>query len=558
MKANIGHSESSAGVAAMAKVLLQLEHRQLAPSIASDEPNPNIDFDETPFYLQHGLSEWPSAGNEPRRALINSFGAGGVNACVVVEEYRPPVAANERQEAGPYLFVLSAKNEERLRDYADRVLARLRSDRHVDLGALCYTLQAGREAMEERLAVVVSDADELIALLAEWRESGSAVNVHRGSLGPRRGSRRSSKLLEGGNLAELAIKWAAGEDVEWESLYARAVPERIGAPTYPFARERYWISESPAPERPAFSATRLHPLIACNSSTLSEVSFSSSLSDGAFYALDHKVHDERVFPGAAFLEMACVSGNLAGERRVRKIMDVVWMRPLSFRDGTKAVRTVLRQRGDAAEFAISSLGEDFENVVHSEGVLAFAKGHADSGAEERVSLQAIKARCSRREDGGAFYDKFGEYGLHYGPSFRTIQEIHADSVVAISKLKIADHLKADFGQFLLHPALIDGALQTVAALGGRTAEGVPYLPFAVDEIDLLRPVPQTCYAVAECADPEAQNYAGVAKFNIRLLDESGEVLVRFRNLYVRPLTKPFVSEHPTATGRLLRMSEAVE
>src|SRR5581483_10542440 len=305
VKANIGHSESAAGIAGLAKVILQMKHRQLVPSIYSDEVNPDIEFKESPFYLQHGLSEWESSPGHPRRALINSFGAGGVNACVILEEYEKPNSSDNRQESGPYLFVLSAKEEDRLREYVDRLLIHLKCEQQVDLASLCYTLQVGREAMEERLAVVVSDVNELIDRLGDWSKRGPSANVYRGSLGRRRGSRRPAKLREAGmgeqSLIELASMWVAGEEVDWDNLYPSNKPRRIGLPTYPFARERYWISDSLIPEKRTGSHAQLHPLISCNSSTLKEVSFSSWLQDSAFYAVDHKVNEERIFPGAGFL-----------------------------------------------------------------------------------------------------------------------------------------------------------------------------------------------------------------------------------------------------------------
>jgi len=229
---------------------------------------------------------------------------------------------------------------------------------------------------------------------------------------------------------------------------------------------------------------------------------------------------------------------------VRKIKDIVWIHPLSFRTGAQALQTVLRQTGDSVEYVISSFDDENETIVHSEGRLAFGNGSADpADAEDRIPLQALKAQCAGPEDGAACYDKFREYGLHYGPSFQTIQELYVNGSFALSKLKIAEHLKGDFGQYILHPSLIDGALQTAAGLVGSLAPRTPYLPFALDEIDIIRPVPQTCYAYAECSDAHTQNRAGVTKFNIRLLSESGEVLIKFKNLYLRPLARPLLSNH---------------
>jgi len=540
VKANIGHSESAAGIAGLAKVILQMKHRQLAPSIYSNEVNPNIEFNESPFYLQHGLTEWESSSAYPRRALINSFGAGGVNACVIVEEYVNPISSEDWQEAGPCVFTLSARNEDRLREYVDRLLTRLRGERDIDLASLCYTLQVGREAMEERLAIVVSEATELIDRLEDWRkgESGSAAKIFRGSARSHRRSKQSSNQ----SLIELASKWAAGEEVDWRSLYSHKTLRPISLPTYPFARERYWMSDAVAPERPAPSTARLHPLIDFNSSTLKEVSFSSSLSDTAFYAVDHKVGEDRVFPGAGFLEMACIAGNIAGEQRVRKIKDVVWVRPLSFQTGSRALRTSLTYVGDSVEYAISSRDDENEAIVHSEGRLNFSHSATNpADAKDRIPIQAVKALCASRVEKADYYKKFGDFGLHYGPSFQTVQEIYVNDSFALSKLNLPDHLKGDFGQFILHPSIVDGALQTVAGLVSGAKSATPHLPFALDEIEIAHSVPQTCYAYAEFADSHAQNHSGVMKFNIRLLNESGEVLIQFKNLYVRPLAGPLTT-----------------
>ena len=553
VKANMGHSESAAGIAGLAKVILQMEHRQLAPSIHSDEANPNIEFKESPFYLQHGLSEWESSPVHPRRALINSFGAGGVNACVILEEYEKTGSPHYGREAGPCLFTLSAKNEDRLREYVNRLLVRLKAEPAIDLASLCYTLQVGREAMEERLAIVVSEVNELIDRLSDWSKRRSSDNIYRGSLGPRRGSKRSSTLakaaVEKHNLIELAPMWAAGEDVDWENLYTRNKPRRIALPTYPFARERYWVSDSLIPEKRTLPNNQLHPLISYNSSTLKEVSFSSSLSDTAFYAVDHKVNEEGIFPGAGFLEMACISGNIAGEQRVRKITDIVWMQPLSFRRGPQTVRTLLKHVGDSVEYVITSLDDENETILHSEGRLAFRNEWGDpADAEEHIPIQALKAQCASPEDGAAYYNEFRKCGINFGLSFQTIQEIYVNKSFALSRLKIADHLKVGFGQFILHPSMIDGALQTAAGLVRDLEPATLHLPFALDELDIVHPVRQTCYAYAELADSSEQNRAGVRKFNIRLLNESGDVLIKFKNLFFRALAQAQTSPRSPAAG----------
>lgn len=539
VKANIGHSESAAGIASLIKASLQIQHHQLVPSICSDPPNPNIDFEKSPFYLQHQLSDWESSRGTPRRALVNSFGAGGVNACVILEEYERPDAVQNLPQALPCLFVLSARNEERLHKYVNDWLAWFQSHPRFDLTSLCYTLQVGREAMRERLAIVVSDAHELIDRLREWSQQGSSSYVYRGNAGTSRTSksRTLQSVISGEqSMSEVASSWVAGQDVDWASLYPAETPSRVSLPTYPFAKERYWISDSQPAESPELPATQLHPLISYNSSTLSGISFTSRLLDTEFYAVDHEVNDERIFPGAGFLEMACFAGNIAGEQRVRKLKDAVWIHPLSFSKGPQMLRIRLKPGVSDVAYEISSLDEENEKILYSEGRLAFGNVLTDiADGEDRISIESLKAQCSSKLDGSAFYEKFRKCGLNYGPSFRSVQEIFVSESFALARLKLADHLRPAFGQFILHPSLIDGAWQTAAGLVGNRDVLTPNVPFVLDEVAILHPLRHTCYAYAKFSDSNSLNPDGVRKFNILLVNESGDVLVRFKHLYCKAL-----------------------
>ncbi len=103
VKSNIGHLEAAAGIAGLTKILLQMRHRQLIPSLHAESVNPNIDFSRTPFLLQQTLGKWAQPtvdGVEcPRRAGISSFGAGGSNAHLIVEEYEQRVSGLEESES---------------------------------------------------------------------------------------------------------------------------------------------------------------------------------------------------------------------------------------------------------------------------------------------------------------------------------------------------------------------------------------------------------------------------------------------------------------------------
>lgn len=158
IKSNIGHTESASGVAAIAKVVLQMKHKQLVPSIHSDKLNPNIDFSSIPFYVQRKLEEWKPVqllenGMEkryPRRAGITGLGAGGSNAFVVLEEYEDKREYDDG--TNEVLFVLSAKTQESLKAYASKMYQFITEDGEGSK----YSRKALTELLEEKLTEVVA------------------------------------------------------------------------------------------------------------------------------------------------------------------------------------------------------------------------------------------------------------------------------------------------------------------------------------------------------------------------------------------------------------------
>ena len=289
VKSNIGHCESAAGIAGLTKVLLQLKHRELVPSLHSKTLNPNIDFSTTPFTVQQELTEWKRPVIEiegklreyPRRAGISSFGAGGANAHLIIEEYlneklplrcsamRQSPSRSARLETrnskfemdGPYLIVLSAKNEERLKELVRNLHTYLTSPvapRPLPLHNMAYTLQVGREAMEERLAFTVRSAKELEEKLKAFVEDrDDAKMLHRGRVkrdldtlaifaADEDMERTVTAWIDKRKFSKLLDLWVKGLNVDWQKLYNVYRPRRVSLPVYPFAKERYWISEDGA------------------------------------------------------------------------------------------------------------------------------------------------------------------------------------------------------------------------------------------------------------------------------------------------------------------------
>ncbi len=252
VKSNIGHCESAAGIAGLAKVLLQFRHRRLVPSLHSETLNPGIDFAASPFVVQQRVAEWRRPvvdGSEGTRiAGLSSFGAGGANAHLILEEFVAPPAPVE--PARRRVFPLSARDPDRLAEMAARLRRRLEALDETDMAAVAHTLQTGREAMEERLAIVATSRSELIAALDSAATGNpDGPNIHRGRAG------RGKKAVSASDPDTIAKAWVDGATVDWIAPYTdKPKPRRIGLPPYPFARERYWIPEGAAVPAPAITA----------------------------------------------------------------------------------------------------------------------------------------------------------------------------------------------------------------------------------------------------------------------------------------------------------------
>ncbi|HEX5709540.1 MAG TPA: SDR family oxidoreductase [Pyrinomonadaceae bacterium] len=157
VKTNIGHLDAAAGVAGLIKTSMAMQHRQIPPSLHYTKPNPKIDFENSPFYVNTKLSEW-RAGSLPLRAGVSSFGIGGTNAHVVLEEAPTP---EESGPSRPYqLLVLSAKTESALEAATANLVAYLDSNPGQNLADIAYTLHCGRKAFPFRQALVCSGVED--------------------------------------------------------------------------------------------------------------------------------------------------------------------------------------------------------------------------------------------------------------------------------------------------------------------------------------------------------------------------------------------------------------
>nr|ASA76644.1 polyketide synthase [Pyxidicoccus sp. MCy9557] len=538
VKSNIGHLEAAAGIAGVTKVLLQFQHGQLVPSLHAEPPNPNIRFADTPFVVQKELAAWPRpVAGEPRRAAVSSFGAGGANAHVVLEEFLVADVAAPGS-VGPWLFPLSAKSPERLVEVASRLKRYVRERMAVDGARLCdvaFTLQVGREAFEERLAILADSAEGLVSKLEAFLEGRQVEGLFRGST---RGAGRKSallssdedarRMLEGwarrGRLANLAEVWVEGAGIDWRLLSNEGC-RRVSLPTYPFARERHWVE----PAALEGGLVGVHPLLGRLDPVESlgdGLVFRQRLTEEAWVVAEHRVRGSAMLPGVAYLEMAGAAARQALGAGGYVLRQVVWMQPLVVEGAGREVRLVLR-RGDESRLDFEVRSQDAQTgswTTHAEGELHVVG--EDSVTGEAVALEEVRARCDRHLEAREVYARFDALGLRYGAGFQTVRELWSNGEEVLARLEASAPQQEAWGRWGMPPGMLDGAIQSIVGLMGETPAGMA-VPFAVDEVVVRRAVPAEAYAYIRRREH--------LRFDVVLVDGDGEVCVELKEVTLKEL-----------------------
>ncbi|MEU6821369.1 beta-ketoacyl synthase N-terminal-like domain-containing protein [Streptomyces atriruber] len=170
VKANIGHLDVCSGLASLVKALLVLRHRVIPPMANFRRPNPALDLAASPFYIPDSARPWP-AGDVPRRACVSSFGVGGTNVHVVLEEAPEPAprpTADGLRPRPPGVLVVAGHTEEALADNAEALRDHLRAHPATHHADLVTTLALGRSHRRHRLALRGDTVAALTGALDDW------------------------------------------------------------------------------------------------------------------------------------------------------------------------------------------------------------------------------------------------------------------------------------------------------------------------------------------------------------------------------------------------------
>ncbi|SMF97504.1 Acyl transferase domain-containing protein [Methylomagnum ishizawai] len=243
----IGHLEAASGAAQIAKVLGMFQRGHSLPTLGVGGLHP-----EVAAAVQDRFEIVRAQGTAPRRAMVQSFGAGGGSAFALLEA--PPPAPAPVAATGLEAVPLSARTPAVLRQMARNLLDHLRRDPAADLSAIARTLQTGRAAFSHRLALWAADVHGLTAALTDFlagRAGAWQAGEKRGAGGG------NGKGPDSSDPEALAGYWSQGHAVDWDVLWrGRSIPVPAILPSYPFAHRHCWVELRTQAPRWAVAETR--------------------------------------------------------------------------------------------------------------------------------------------------------------------------------------------------------------------------------------------------------------------------------------------------------------
>ncbi len=401
VKSNIGHCEPAAALAGLAKVLLQLKHRKIAPLVNIDHINSRLKLESSPFKLPTSVEAWPEY-NDSRIAGLSSFGAGGSNAHVVIKQYGRDAEKVVRScsiSQNPLLIPISATTPLQLNYYFSRLREVLVEEKaSISLLDIAHTLGVGRETLPYRVWVYAESVDHLIFVLSEYLADRETPCIAED--GP---DNAYEKLLSGldDGLKTAASRWILTGEKSDRLVEYYAGGRIVPLPGAPFKElkeyglENYLNFEKKSVE---------HEHFVCR-----EVVESDSI-----LFTHHVVQQREVLPGVALL---CFSRRHLKEKFPSRVwrFSIVWEQPVESTYEDSHLDFLYEWVGGKYQISVT----DQLSSVRVAKLIAVHEDNEISKKHQKLSI-AGSEELATSED---VYSKFSRMGIDYGPEFRLISNV---------------------------------------------------------------------------------------------------------------------------------------
>lgn len=554
LKTNIGHLDSTSGLASIIKAVLAIKNGKIPPTLNFFKPNSKIYFEDLPVYVNDTIRKWESI-DTPRRCGVSAFGLSGTNCHVILEEFNETRNKSLDMDDGMDIFTLSAKSEDALLELVKRYAKHLMDNRQLALRDICFTANEGRGHYEYRLAFPVSDRMELeskLELLAgsgiplsgidgvfyrkskvvskdkPIRAAGELIEEDKRDLTDLahlelQNMKSSLKKKDRASVEKLCKLYIKGADIKWDDFYFQNKGMRVSLPTYPFDRRKCWIDLKNRVGKENTDMNIGHPLMnGQHIQSIDEDIFISNFSPDKHWVLsDHRILGNCTIPGTTYLEMARQAVNHYYKDCCTELSDVLFISPLVVNDGeTRDVHTIIKRDGSGMKFTIAS------KYVDNTGEESWSK-HAEGRIEgieiekpEKCLIKDIIKKLKRIDIDEIDISSPGP--IKFGPRWTEIRlkELFYGENEYLMKLEFPGRFINDFNKYVFHPSLMDAAITSAGPFGGKEL----HLPLSYKKLRIYRAAGQVIYSHIRKNGDWPEN--GETKtFDVTIMDESGDIII---------------------------------
>ncbi|NEQ43492.1 MAG: type I polyketide synthase [Leptolyngbya sp. SIOISBB] len=352
-------------------------------------------------------------------------------------------------------------------------------------------------------------------------------------------------------LTALGQLYCQGADINW-ATFARELPAQpITLPTYPFQRQRYWVSAdtgASSSQRSLHSAgPSIHPLLGARLrlAGATEQRFESEVGPTAqSYLIDHQIYQQIIVPATAYVELGLAAAQSAQLAWPLQLSDLSIQQPLMLSTAaeTKLVQVVLRpgegtpDSATPGAFSVEVFSQDDPDASngqptwtrHALGTVA-AAAEPDSPAT-RVDIPQLLAQYPDAIAVPEYYQAMQARGMEYGPGFQGIRSLWRGESGSLGQIRLPEGVAAS--GYCMHPALLDACFQILGVVLEQEEDSFAdaFLPVAIESLVLYRPLPAQVWSqVAVAAAPNQQQLSAT----ITLLEDSGAVIAQLQGLILK-------------------------
>jgi len=381
-------------------------------------------------------------------------------------------------------------------------------------------------------------------------------------------------------LSSIAAIYGRGVKIDWHKFEQNYHHQRLDLPNYPFQRQNFWIDIKPVNKNYySSSPNNIHPLLGqqLNLAKSSDIYFEQQLTNNnPDYLQDHKVFNQIILPGAAYLEMSLAAAKTIFKNNSISVETVSFQETCILTpDNPKNIQFILKNNH---EFEIVSTTSNHDWITHATGKI---KPHNNIPQPQQINLGELQNTFTKIIDITDFYQNLTQVGIEYGETFQAITHIWYLDNQALAEIHLPSTCNCrDNYQF--HPIILDACLQTIAAIfysqptpsnssqdienpspnlspKRREALNVPpslvgkgvrglglnttnqvYLPIGVDKLTIYLPIGETVWSLVKLRTQHKTAFALVA--DIQILSPSGQVIALVEGLQLKKIQSPNIKD----------------